>query len=77
MSVIDTGIGISQDKLDHIFRIFNSVLDRAVNPQGTGLGLNISNILAKELGHSPIKVTSKEGRGSVFSFKVCIDCSIH
>jgi len=73
ISVTDNGIGISPEnfsKLYHSFgRIENSIL---INPQGTGLGLHISNMLAKQLGEKPISLKSKPSEGSCFSFIVNI-----
>ncbi|MEM8899481.1 MAG: ATP-binding protein, partial [Bacteroidota bacterium] len=66
--VIDTGIGIPEDKQDHIFESFtqtNSTITRKYG--GTGLGLAITKRLL-ELQGSEIKLDSKEGVGSTFYF---------
>jgi CheY-like chemotaxis protein len=46
--------------------------NEAINPQGCGLGLNIANLLATELGGVAIRLTSEPGQGSIFSFRVNI-----
>lgn len=74
-SVTDTGIGIASDKLEQIFESFYQV-DAAFNKKysGSGLGLAISQSLAGEMG-SKIKVTSKPGQGSTFSFSLVAEIS--
>jgi len=65
--VSDTGIGIPQEAIDHLFERFYRVdKARSRTTGGTGLGLSIAEkIVALHGGY--IKVTSKVGRGSVFS----------
>ena len=62
----DTGIGIPEDMLDHIFGAFEQVQrsDKA-KYGGTGLGLSIVKRIVDLHGGS-IEVTSKEGKGTVF-----------
>jgi PAS domain S-box-containing protein len=67
-SVKDTGIGISEDKIDKIFENFqqaSSVTSRLYG--GTGLGLAIVKQLVEPQGGS-IRVESKVNEGSTFSF---------
>ncbi|MBN8554955.1 MAG: response regulator [Deltaproteobacteria bacterium] len=65
-SVTDTGIGISEDKIEMIFEPFKQA-DGTINRKfgGTGLGLSISRDLAKLLG-GRLEVKSKLGEGSTF-----------
>jgi len=67
ISVLDTGIGIANDRLDRVFDPFVQA-DASVNRHygGTGLGLGISRDLAKLMGGS-IRVESELGKGSTFT----------
>ncbi|MEO0898271.1 MAG: ATP-binding protein [Bacteroidota bacterium] len=67
-AVQDTGIGIPEDKLDHIFESFsqsNSNTTRKFG--GTGLGLAICKELV-DLHGGELKVSSQLGKGSTFYF---------
>ncbi len=65
--VIDTGIGISADKLNRIFQPYRQAdFTTSVQYGGSGLGLAISHDLAGQLG-GDIKVKSQEGKGSSFT----------
>jgi CheY-like chemotaxis protein len=67
-SVTDTGIGIPEDRLDHIFENFQQASSETARLYGgTGLGLAISKQLVESQGGS-ISVKSKLEEGSVFSF---------
>ncbi len=68
--VKDTGIGIPEEKHDYIFERFSQVeyeLERKYG--GTGLGLAISKNLIELLGGT-IRLESKPGEGSTFSFTI-------
>lgn len=60
--VVDTGIGISEDKQEKIFERFYKVDDFS---QGTGLGMAISKAIMEACG-GKIGVESKLGQGSTF-----------
>ncbi len=70
--VSDTGIGIKAEEIDVIFKSFRQAnKEIRVKYGGTGLGLNIANKIVNLLG-GQIKVDSKLGEGSVFSFDLTI-----
>ena len=65
-TISDTGIGMSEDYLRHIFEPFTQEHSDARSVyQGTGLGMPIVKGLLEQMGGS-ISVTSKEGEGSTF-----------
>jgi len=67
-SIKDTGIGIPQDKLEHIFERFRQAESHATRKYGgTGLGLSIAKQLV-ELQGGTLSVKSELKKGSVFSF---------
>jgi signal transduction histidine kinase len=67
LRVSDTGVGISEDRLEHIFEPFVQVdISRARRAQGTGLGLAISRDLARGMG-GDLRVRSVAGVGSSFT----------
>ena len=66
ISVADTGQGIHEYDIDHIFdRFFKA--DRARGKKGSGLGLSIAKELLTYMGET-IKVNSKYEEGSTFTF---------
>lgn len=68
-NVQDTGIGIDARNLDLIFEPFTQVNNKSELRRGTGLGLNISQRLARMLGGN-IEVTSSPNNGSDFRVHV-------
>ncbi len=68
--VADTGIGIEENQLEHIFKPFTQV-DSSTTRQygGTGLGLTICRHYC-QLMNGQISVTSKVGQGSTFTVKL-------
>ena len=74
-SIIDTGVGISPEKIKSLFKPFTQHDSSTTrNYGGTGLGLTISSELIKLMG-STINVSSNEGKGSVFSFTLTLPVS--
>ncbi|MDH5681409.1 MAG: ATP-binding protein, partial [Spirochaetota bacterium] len=69
ITVTDTGIGISADKIDTIFDSFVQIKDQNRHFEGTGLGLTISNKLIKLMGGS-ISVQSVLNQGTSFIIKI-------
>lgn len=68
--VMDTGIGIANEQMSHIFSAFEQG-DRSTTKQfgGTGLGLTLCQDIAK-LMNSAIEVTSEIDKGSTFQFSI-------
>jgi PAS domain S-box-containing protein len=68
--VRDTGIGIPNDKIDHIFGAFQQV-DGSTSRKygGSGLGLAISRHLTELLG-GLLEVSSELGKGSCFTIRL-------
>jgi signal transduction histidine kinase/ActR/RegA family two-component response regulator len=70
ITVADTGIGMSKDELDKIFKPFTQADESTTRVYGgTGLGLCISKQLAQTLG-GDVTVTSEKGKGSQFTMSI-------
>lgn len=68
--ISDTGIGMSQEFLERIYRPFEQESSKtAVRYGGTGLGMSITFNLVKLMGGT-ICVSSREGEGSVFTVEL-------
>ena len=68
IAVIDTGKGIAQENLPHIFeRFWRADQSRSRHSGGTGIGLAITQRLV-ELQGGQIQVESQLGKGSTFRF---------
>jgi signal transduction histidine kinase/CheY-like chemotaxis protein len=72
-SVADTGIGMSEEFLPHVFEPYEQA-DAEIGQKfgGTGLGLSIVKKMAEMMGGS-ISVTSELGRGSTFVVSLPFD----
>lgn len=64
--ISDTGIGISKDKMKHLYNRFLDGDYRQMNTIGTGIGLSLVNDLVK-LHHGKINCESEEGKGTTFT----------
>ncbi|MFH1942716.1 MAG: ATP-binding protein [bacterium] len=69
VSVIDNGYGIPKESLSHIFEKFYRVSETEGTEEieGSGLGLTLAKVIV-EMHKGTIKVNSRLGVGSVFSF---------
>lgn len=76
-SVQDTGIGISADKIDHLFKVFSQVDPSTTRKYGgSGLGLAITKNLCEMMGGA-VGVKSEPGVGSLFYFTLNLRKSHH
>ena len=65
--ITDTGVGLSRDEQERIFRRFHRATEsRSRDERGVGLGLSIARSIAEAHGGS-IDVESVPGRGSTFT----------
>lgn len=70
---IDTGIGISEEYLPHIFEPFSRAEDSRISKiQGTGLGMAITENIIRMM-NGTIGVESKVGTGSKFTVSVPLE----
>ncbi|MET1077310.1 MAG: ATP-binding protein [Pseudomonas sp.] len=69
-AVHDSGIGISQERLEHMFDAFQQA-DSSISRRygGTGLGLPIARTLAERMGGT-LRAESQAGRGSIFTLEI-------
>jgi len=69
-AISDTGVGISEDAMKDLFQDYHRIDSKSNHHvEGTGLGLSITKNLVELMG-GEIKVESKVGKGSTFSFRI-------
>ncbi|MBO6949747.1 MAG: response regulator [Rhodospirillales bacterium] len=73
LAIRDTGIGISEEDMQHLFKEFSQV-DASITRRhsGTGLGLSITRKLVSKMG-GDISVDSTPDKGSVFTVSIPIE----
>jgi len=70
ITVTDTGIGIPERELAHVFdRFFRGQNTQRTNTEGNGLGMYLAHSVITLLGGS-ISVQSEEGRGTTFTIRL-------
>jgi signal transduction histidine kinase len=70
VSVKDSGIGITKEDMDNLFRLENSLsLPGTEKEKGTGLGLKLCKEFTEMMG-GRIWVISEFGQGSIFNFTI-------
>lgn len=75
-SVIDTGIGLTQEQADRLFEPFTQAeISTHRRFGGTGLGLSICRLLA-QLMDGDIRVESEPGQGAVFQVDVSLSTAL-
>ncbi len=70
VSVTDTGVGIPEDEIGHLFEKFFRVKANNKCAKGTGLGLNLVKQIVEKVHNGQVFVTSKVGQGSTFGFEL-------
>lgn len=70
ITVADTGVGIPEDEIDHVFDKFYRVGVNKKQAKGTGLGLNLVKQIVEKLHDGRVFVESQVGVGSTFGFEL-------
>jgi len=70
VSVTDTGVGIPEDEIEHVFDKFYRVGVNKKQAKGTGLGLNLVKQIVETIHDGRVFVTSQVGVGSTFGFEL-------
>ncbi len=70
VTVADTGVGIPDDEIGHLFEKFYRVAANNKQAKGTGLGLNLAKQIVEKVHNGRMFVTSKVGVGSTFGFEL-------
>ena len=77
IEVKDTGIGIAREKLNIIFDQFIRLIPSYKGTyEGSGIGLFVVRRYVENM-QGDIKVSSEEGRGSLFTLNLPFDINIH
>jgi two-component system phosphate regulon sensor histidine kinase PhoR len=68
--VTDTGVGIPEDEIEHVFDKFYRVGANEKQAKGTGLGLNLVKQMVETVHDGRVFVSSTVGEGSAFGFEL-------
>ena len=70
ISITDTGVGIPEDELEHVFDKFYRVGANKSQAKGTGLGLNLVKQIIEKAHNGRVFAASEVGVGSTFGFEL-------
>ena len=71
-SVIDTGVGLTNEETDNLFQKLNQISPKTnIKYSGTGLGLFISKSLV-EVQNGKLTLESEKGKGTKMTFYICV-----
>lgn len=70
VSVTDTGVGIPEDEVEHVFDKFYRVDANKKQAKGTGLGLSLVKQMVEKVHNGRVFVKSRVGQGSTFGFEL-------
>ena len=70
VNVTDTGVGIPEDEIEHVFDKFYRVSANKGQAKGTGLGLSLVKQIIEKIHNGRVYVTSKPGAGSTFGLEL-------
>jgi two-component system phosphate regulon sensor histidine kinase PhoR len=70
VNITDTGVGIPENEIEHVFDKFYRVSANKGQAKGTGLGLSLVKQIIEKVHNGRVFVTSKPGEGSTFGFEV-------
>ncbi len=70
IKIIDTGVGIPENELEHVFNKFYRVASNNKFAKGTGLGLNLVKQIVENIHNGRVFVKSTVGKGSTFGFEI-------
>ena len=73
LEVVDTGVGISKQDQEKLFNPFTMLdANKSLNPNGTGMGLNICKRIVMHLG-GKVWLQSVVNHGSTFGFSLACE----
>ena len=70
VSVTDTGVGIPEDEVEHVFDKYYRVGANKKQAKGTGLGLNLVKQIIEKVHNGRVFVKTQVGVGSTFGFEL-------